>query len=547
MNYIIEYNEKIQSGEIVACNKIKAIYSKLAEETLKGKNNWIYDNERSLNVIEFIETFCKHSKGKTARQNIKLELFQKAFISALFGFVDKDTGLRRYKETFFLVARKNGKSCMLSTILLYMMIADNEGGAEVYTIASKKDQARITFSEAHNMVSQSKHLGKIIKKRKTDLYCNANFSKMEALASESNTLDGLNSHCVVIDELHTIEDQGLYEVMKQSMSARSQPLMVLITTAGTVRENIFDTMYEYASNIVNGSITDERFLPILYELDKKEEWTDPNMWQKANPGLGTIKYLDDITEKVERCKQDKRFLTGVLCKDFNVRENTSQAWLSFHDVNNEETFDLENFRNSYCIGGVDLSSTTDLTCATLLFMKRGCDTKYISQMYFLPDSLLQKRVNEDKIRYDIWRDQGLLRTSYGTKINYSDVVAWFEEMKNKYQLFPLWIGYDSWSAQYFTEEMRRLGYNMKEVRQGAKTFSTPMKLLESDLTEKKINYNNNNLLKWCLTNTCIEADKNENIRPVKGKSAKRRIDGAVSLLDAYVVLYENKENFQNML
>jgi len=248
-----------------------------------------FDIEKANKPIRFIETFCKHSKGEWAGQPIKLELFQKAFIAALFGFVDKDTGLRRFREAMFYCGRKNGKSVLLSGIALYMLMADGEGGAEVYSLASKRDQAAILFDETHNMIKQNRYLAKHVRKRKSDLYFEPTMSLFKPLAKNSNTLDGLNSSCVILDELHSIQDRNLYEVMRQSQSARQQPLLITITTAGTVREAIFDDLYGYACNVIDGTFEDDTFLPILYELDDREEWTDPSAWPKANPGLGTIK------------------------------------------------------------------------------------------------------------------------------------------------------------------------------------------------------------------------------------------------------------------
>lgn len=539
MNYIVQYYDKIQSGEIIASKRVTNVYKKLVNEINNPQGVWIYDDNKAKKPIEFVERFCRQTKGEWFNQPVSLDLFQKAFIAALFGFVHKDTGERRFKETLFLVARKNGKSTLLSGIALYMLIADGEGGAEVYSVATKKDQAKLVFNEAVNMVKQSPALSKHIKKRKTDMYFPLTYSKFEPLASDSNSLDGLNGHCVVIDELHAIKDRNLYEVMKQSMSARCQPLLVMITTAGTIRENIFDDMYEYAAKVADGAIEDERFLAVLYELDSQEEWTDWRMWQKANPGLGTIKKVSDITEKVERAKVNPKDLPGILCKDFNVRQTVNGAWLSFEDINNIESFEIEDFRGAYAIGGVDLSATTDLTCATMLFKKPGETKLYAYQHYFLPNENLQFKLNDDKIPYDKWRDRGLLTLCEGNKVDYSDVTAWFMKMFNEYDIRPLFVGYDSWNTRYWLEEMQSYGFEMHEVRQGYKTLSKPMKELGADLKDKKINYANNPILKWCLTNTAIKEDENGNIRPIKINS-RQRIDGAVSLLIAYTTYFEKK-------
>ena len=536
MNYITQYNDLLQRGEIPACRRIKAVYSRLAAET-QTAGKYVFDEAKASRPIEFIERFCRHSKGEWSGQPVRLELFQKAFIQALFGFIDTETGLRRYREAFFLVGRKNGKSTLLAGFALYMLIADGEGGAEVYSTATKYAQARLLFDECHNMVKQSPALSKHIRKRKTDLYYTPTMSKLQPLSRNSDTLDGLNASFVIMDELHGVKDRNLYEVMRQSQSARRQPLLVMITTAGTVRECIFDDMYSHACAVADGSLQDESFLPILYELDRRNEWTEPDAWAKANPSLGAIKKLDDLQIKVERAKQNPVELSGVLCKEFNIRETVKTAWLSFEAINNTETFDLEAFRGEYCIGGVDLSITTDLTCASLLFMCRGDDRKYITQMYWLPADRLQERVQQDKIPYDKWFERGLLRLCAGNTINYSDVTAWFVETVKQYELFPAWVYYDSYSARYFVEEMQMQGFNMVRCIQGAKTLSLPMQMLGADLQAHRVIYNNNPVLKWCLTNTGIQTDRNGNIVPVKNQSPKQRIDGTAALLACYVGLY----------
>lgn len=547
MNYIEQYYNEICNGSCIVSARVRKQYEKLVDDIKNPKGGYIFDENRATKPIRFIEQFCKHSKGEWAGKPVKLELFQKAYISALFGFIHKETGLRRYRETLFMVGRKNGKSTLLAGIALYMMIADNEPGAEVYSVATKKDQARIIFDETHNMVKQSPDINRYIKKRKSDLYFPMTMSKFQPLGKNSDTLDGLNAHCVIIDELHSIKDRNLYEVMKQSQSARRQPLLIMITTAGTVRECIFDDMYKYACNIVDGTFQDETFLPIIYELDDREEWLDPKAWEKANPGLGTIKKLDDLINKVERAKHNPKDLSGILTKDFNIRDTISSAWLTYDDINNEKTFDIARFKNCYAIGGADLSITTDLTCATLLMMDKETEERFVTQMYWLPRDNFEKRVYQDKIPYDKWLEQGLLRLCNGNTINYSDVTAWFLEMVNEKGITPLWIYYDSYSARYWVDEMENYGFKMVRCIQGAKTLSLPMQMLGADLQAKRINYNNNPILKWCLTNTGVQTDRNGNIVPIKNQSAKMRIDGTASLLNAYVGLYEHYNEFLNAL
>lgn len=550
--YIEEYWQQIQSGQVVACKRLIQQYEKLIDELQNPQDPWVFDLDRANQPIEFIEKFCKHSKGKWIGKPVQLELFQKAKIQAVYGFVHKDTGLRRCREVFTCVGRKNGKSTEKAATGNYMLVGDGEGGSEVYSVATKKDQARIVFSEAVNMVSQSPALSKHVKKRKTDLYFPVTFSKFEPLASDSNSLDGLNTHNCIMDELHAIKDRNLYDVMKQSMAAREQPLLDMITTAGFVRECIFDDIYDYACKVLDGVIKDDRFLAFIYELDERSEWTDFRMWEKANPGLGTIKSYEELAANVERAKHDANFLPTVLTKDFNIRETTADKWLTFEQANNEETFDIEELRDCYGIGGVDLSATTDLTYACILVMKPGSDKKYMVGQAFMPGDTIEQRSKEDKVPYDKWAQRGLITLCPGNKIDYRYVTEWFSQMRDKYGIIAYYTGYDSWNSPAWIEDMEgRLGYkkgsNLLPVIMGARTLSAPMKLLGADLASNNIVYDNDPLMKWALTNVAIEVDKNENIRPIKGKHQRQRIDPAVALLIAYTVLQNNLEDYKGLI
>lgn len=545
MNYVLAYWEAIESGRVTVGRRVRAVYRRLVKEIRDPdpESPYYFDEESGARPIEFAERFCKQSQGIIGAPLV-LELFQKAYIQALFGFLEKATRYRRYRETMFLVGRKNGKSTLLAAIALYMLIADYEGAAEIYSVATKKDQAKKVLTEAINMVKQSPELRAVIRKRRNDLYFPATASTFEALASDSNTLDGLNSHAVIIDELHAIKDRNLYEVMKQSISSRRQPLVIMITTAGTVRESVFDNLYELAAAIADGEKRDDTFLPILYELDERAEWTDPTKWEKANPGLGGIKQHKTLSDFVERAKINPEDLPGVLCKDFNVREVSASVWLSYEAIQSDLRFSLTDVYNTYALGGCDLSATTDLTCATLLIRKPGNPMVYVLQQYFLPEKrvahLEEKNTNEAP--YRTWAERGLLTICPGNRVNYSDVTGWFCHMRDKHKIDCIKVGYDRALAGYWVDEMTANGFEMEAVAQGPYTWSQPMREMGAALEAKQVNYNGNPILVWCLTNTAIKKSGLNNIQPVK-ITDKRRIDGTVSLLNAWVMYVKYYEDF----
>lgn len=561
MTYIEEYYNKISSGEIVACKKIKAVYRKLVNDLKKPKkvsflnkitdeieeHTYIFDEKKANRPIQFIEKYCKHSKGKWAGKPVILELWQKAHIQALYGFVDKETGLRKYRKFVLFVGKKNGKSTEGSGLGLYQLTSDGEGGAEIYSVATKKDQAKIIWEEAKRMAAKSPALNKRTRRLVNGIFYDKTESLFKAVASETDSLDGLNGSAILADEIWAWRDKGLLDIMADSISVREQPIIFEFSTMGKIREAVFDGEYEYLEAVIKGyeglegGIEDETVLPFIYELDEAKEWTDEKAWIKANPNLGVTKTYKYLRDKVEKAQKKPDELSNLLCKEFNVRTTAQEAWVDFDTVNNEETYDMDNLYDTYAIGGVDLSSTTDLTCATLLIMKHN--KKYVLQQYFIPSERLEFKIKDDKIPYDKWEKRGLVTICDGAKVNYSDVTQWFLRMNDEYKISTLWIGYDPWNTQYWVEEMKEYGFEMVEVRQGAKTMSNPMKQLEADLIEKNVNYNNNPVLKWCLCNTSVKRDDNDNIRPVKGQKQRARIDGTVSLIIAYCVLFDKMNDY----
>lgn len=554
-NPILDYWAKIENETEVVGDKVRRIYRKLAADVYDQKSEYEYSADRANHAIEFIENFCKHSKGSWGGKAIELELWQQAAIAAMFGFIHKIDGTRKYREVFIVVGRKNGKSTLASGIGLYLQIADGEPGAEVYAAATKKDQAKLVWLEAKRMVNKSPALRKRIKPLVSELVGLTNDSTFKPLGSDSDTLDGLNVSGALLDEIHAWKDKNLYDVIVDGTSSREQPLIVMITTAGTVREAVYDMKYEEAELLLNGldddgGYKDDRFLPIIYELDKKEEWQDESCWPKANPGLGTIKKKDQLATKVNKAKANPMLVKNLLTKDFNVRETSTESWLSFEDLNNTETFEVAELGLRYGIGGADLSETTDLTAAKIIAMRPNDEKVYVFSMYWLPEDLIDERSREDKIPYNIWRDRGLLRTTPGNRVHHKFVTDWFVEMRDEHGLYLPWVGYDRYSAIYWVEEMAAQYGNqaMEAVAQGKQTLSAPMKLLGADLTAKKVIYNNNPIDKWCLSNTSIDIDqKNQTIQPHKGKNQRKRIDGTAALLNAYVALERHLEDYKNMI
>ena len=548
-NPIYDYWEWMNENRIKVSTKVYKTYEYIIGFLEDPDSEWEYDEKRANHAINFIEKFCKHSKGKMGGKPFILELWQKAKVAATFGIVHKINGERKYQRVVLIVARKNGKSTLSAAEGLYLFIADGEPGAEIYSVATKKDQAKIIWLEAKRMVKKSPALSKRIKPLVAELTCEINDGIYKPVGRDSDTLDGLNVHGATMDEIHAWTDKNLYDVIVDGTSAREQPLILITTTAGTVRENVYDDIYDEADRTINGyfdpdGYKDERSLFLVYELDDRKTWTDEETWMQANPGLGTIKKTDALRDKVNKAKANSKLVKNLLTKDFDIPETTGEAWLTFETIDNRDTFDMADLKPRYCIAGIDLSATTDLTCATIVFKVPEDETTYVKQMYWLPSDLIEVRSHEDKIPYDVWEDRGLLRRSGTNKVDYKDITKWLLEVQNEMDCYIYRIGYDRWSAQYLVDELEQtFGKITVPVAQGAKTFSNPMKRLESDLRAKKVNYNNNPITKWNLSNAAIKTDTNDNIALCKTSNPRRRIDGVASLMDALIVFEDNQEEY----
>lgn len=557
INPILEYYEKILSGQITVGDKIRRTYKKLVQDVFDSTGEFYYSQKRAEHVIKFIERYCVQSKGKYGGKLLKLELWQRAMLAAIFGFVDIN-GLRKYREAILIVGKKNGKSTLAAAIGLYMQVGDGEMGPEVYSVATKKDQAKIIWQESKRMVRKSPALRKRIKTLVADLSSeDYNDGSFKPLASDSDTLDGPNIHCVLMDEIHQWKNGlPLYQVMVEGTINREQPLAFSTSTAGYIREDLYDERYVYAKQVIDGygiedGYKDERFIAFIYELDKRDEWKDPNCYEKANPGLGSIKNRRTLEEKVAKARQNPHMLKALLTKEFNIPESAAQAWLPYEDCVNETLIDMEYLRDSYAIGGCDLSATRDLTCATVLIAKPNDENLYAIQQYFLPRARVEEVEGEAKkeAQYKLWAEQGWLTICESATVDYHQVTEWFVSVVNNYNIRPLWICYDRALSGYWVPEMQEYGFEMENIPQGARTWTYPMKRLGGILSEHKIIYNNNPILRWCLLNTnakSLNKDGIESIQPVK-MSEKMRIDGTVSLLNAFTGYNTHETEYLQMV
>lgn len=553
MTNLERYCTDILDGKINACRRIKQVCERLLED-LYNPGQWHFDHDIAKHHVDFIERFCKVPSGRLG-QPLKLELFQKARLEAIFGFVDDD-GLRRYTEALILEGRKNGKTTESAAVELDLLVNDGEGAPQIYNVATKQDQAKLGYEAVKKMVRLSPLLNKHLRRRVSDIYNPKNMGFIKALSSNTNSLDGLDVHGAVIDELAAIKNRDLYDLIKQGTGARDQPLIFTITTNGFVRNGIFDDQYKYATAILDGVASNPRFLPFLYQLDSPDEWDKEECWIKANPGLGTIKRIETLREWVQKAKDDPSFKATVMVKDFGLPQTSTAAWLPYEELNNETVWSTDPANKfDYCIGGFDAADTTDLNAAKALCMRPDDPHIYVRSMYWIPQAVLDKqaekgtRQERDNVPYTLWVEQGLMRTCPGNKCDKRVFLEWFRELRDKEDLYVLYIGYDPWHVDdtLLRDFRAEFGPNcMVPIRQGPYTLSQPMKDLRADFQAGLVVYDNNPIDKWCLINTEVKTDTNGNIQPVKSLDPRRRIDGTVALLCGYTVLQDKKDLYINL-
>ena len=553
------YLRDVADGKVVACKRLKQLADMMLPRFENGYKRWHWDRDKARRPVQFIERFCCLPSGKIGTPLV-LEPYEKSFIELAFGFVDDD-GIRQFQEVLVVLARKNGKTTIGAAIELYMLMADGEGAPQIYNVATSKDQASLAYGAVFKMMKQSRELSKRLVKgtvpdRDQDgIKFEANMGYITPLTNQTRHLDGLDVHFCLFDEMAACVNRDQYDLIKQGMSAREQPMLWAITTNGFERENLFDDQYDYACGILDGDIEDDRMLPVIYELDNREEWLDDRCWVKANPGLGTVKSWDYLKDAVNKGMQDPSFLPTLMTKDFNLPESRASAWLTFDEAVNEETFDISQMGFRYGIAGFDASDTTDLSAAKMLMMRPDDPKMYELSMYWLPEDALRKdsgyRRERDDVPYRQWEERGLLRVVPGNTVPKRVFIDWLEEVKLNMDVYTFAIGYDPWHV-IGTDEEQLQQYVGKDrciaVRQGPKTLSQPMKQLRAQFAGNMIVDNHHPIDEWCRMNVSIKQDVNANIQPVKmGGKAKNRIDGFMAELCAYIAYMLHKDEYESNL
>lgn len=533
VNYIVEYHDKIERGQIIAGKWIKKIYKILVDGIKSG--DWDFDAKKANKAIQFIENFCHHSKGRN--DLFKLELWQKAIISAIFGILDKKTHRRQFREIFLLVGRKNGKSLFAAAIMAYVAYIDGEYGSELYCLAPKLDQADIVYDSFYKITQAEEELAEVTKKRRSDIYIAELNTTIKKIAFNAKKADGFNPTMTTNDEMEAWPgDQGLkqYEVMVSGTGARTEPITLSTSTAGYVNDGIFDELMKRSTAFLKGSSKERRLLPFLYMIDDLEKWNTKEELAKANPNLGVSVQWEFFEEQIAIALQSLSKKAEFMTKYCNIKQNSSIAWLDYETVAKAvgQPYTLDDFRGCYCVAGIDLSRTTDLTAVSLVIEKGG--KNHIITQFFMPQERYNVAIDEEGVPYNIFKEQGYLTISGEHQVNYKDVFAWFVRLIKEYKIKPLKVGYDRYCAGYLVEEMKEAGFHMDDVYQG--TNLTPvLNTFEGDLKDGMYLIGDNNLLKSHLLNVAVQIQTDDSrMKPVKIEK-RAHIDGAVSIFDALAV------------
>ena len=532
INFIFAYYQAILDGSENVGRWVRLMY----EYVVKGlqTQSFFFDQKKANKAIRFIETFCHHCEGRD--DLLKLELWQKAFVSVVFGVVGAD-GLRQFREVVLIIARKNGKSLFAAAIIAYCIYLDGEYGAKVYCVAPKLDQAEIVYSAFWQTIQKEPELAAKIKPRKSDYYIAETNSSVKKIAFNAKKSDGFNPLLTVCDEIASWPGQaGLkqYEVMKSALGARKQPLILSISTSGYENEGIYDELIKRSTRFLLGDSRERRLAPFLYMIDDIDKWNDINELRKSNPNLGVSVSVDYLLEEIAVAEGSLSKKAEFFTKYCNIKQNSSQAWLSGEVVRLAcgPHINPEDFRNCYCVGGIDLSRTTDLTACVAIIEKKG--KLYVLAHFFLPGEKLQEATERDGLPYSVYVQRGLLTLSGENFVDYHDCFNWFRTLVEKYKIYPLKVGYDRYTAQYLVQDMKQYGFHMDDVFQGF-NLTPVIQETEGLMKDGSINIGDNDLLKVHLLNTALKVETDSGRRKPVKLSANEHIDGCAAFLDGMTV------------
>lgn len=531
-NYIYEYYQKIEDGSIVVGKWILRIYKYIIENLEAG--TFAFDQKKANRAIKFIENFCHHCEGRA--DLLHLELWQKAAISCIFGLVDKQ-GNRQFREVVIIIGRKNGKSLLAAAIACYCLFLDGEYGAKIFCVAPKLDQADIIYNDIWQTVSVEPELANLIKRRKSDYYVESTNSSVKKIAFNAKKSDGFNPSLTVCDEIASWRgDAGLkqYEVMKSALGARRQPIILSISTSGYENDGIYDELIKRSTRFLMGESNEHRLLPLLYMIDDPGKWNDINELRKSNPNLGVSVSVDYLLEEIAIAEGSLSKRTEFLTKYCNIKQNSSQAWLDAVVVNNMSgpALDLEDFRGTYCVGGIDLSQTTDLTAAVIIIEKD--DKLHVFAKFFLPAEKIEEATERDGLPYQIYIERGILQPSGDNFVDYHDCFKWFTDLVEQYEILPLQIGYDRYSAQYLVQDMKSYGFHMDDVYQGDNLWPV-LQEMEGLFKDGRVTIGDNDLLKVHLLNSAIKMSAERGRGKLIKLNPTAHIDGCAALADAFCV------------
>lgn len=534
MNYIDQYHQGIKDGSIIVGKWIRLLYDLVMARIESGE--YIFDKRKADKAIRFIEKFCRHNKGKLAPNTIKLSLWEKAFVSLLYGIVD-GSGRRQFTEVALFLGRKMGKTLIAAGITTYEAYIDGEFGSEIYFLAPKLDQADLAFSAFEFNKDRSPELARITRKRKYDYIIDKSNSIIKKIAFADKKSDGYNPMLVICDEMSSWPaERGLkqYEVMKSGTGAREQPIILSISSGGYVSDGPYDELFKRGTRFLMGESGEKRLLPVFYMIDDVQKWDNIDELYKSLPGLGESVSVDFIKDEIATAHESLSKKVEFLTKYCNIKQNSSQAWLSAEDINLcvGEELNLENFKKSYCVGGIDLSRTTDLTACVIVIEKMG--ELYVFAHFFMPENKLEEATERDQIPYRAYVQRGFLTLSGENFVDYNDCFKWFVEIVEKWQILPLQVGYDRYNSQYLTQTMQSYGFHMDDVYQGT-NLSPVLREMEGIIKDGRLHIGNNDLLKIHFLNSALKLDAESNKVKLIKMSPTAHIDGMAALSDAFCV------------